>query len=210
MFGSCGGHGGCSSSSTSSYGYGGGYGGGYGVGYGGSQGRGPGPGGSTSQKKTFPPPPGADPQLWSWFIAGDKDQPGSIRAHELQKALTKGDWTPLDLDTVRLLMGIYDVTRSGVILFNEFTSLWKYIKKWQRMFLRFDRERSGTIDGNELQTALNQLGYKHSPDLLKELEDKHDVKWSTPVAPAGGDQAAPARITFDRFVRACVVAKQAA
>jgi len=43
----------------------------------------------------------------------------------------------------------------------------------QGVFLRFDRDRSGTIDGNELQAALNQLGYKHSPDLLNKLEDKY-------------------------------------
>ena len=44
---------------------------------------------------------------------------------------------------------------------------------WQGVFLQFDRDRSGTIDGNNLQAALNQLGYKHSPDLLNELEDKY-------------------------------------
>ena len=44
---------------------------------------------------------------------------------------------------------------------------------WQVMFLKFDRDRSGTIDGNQLQAALNQLGYKLSPDLLDLLQRKY-------------------------------------
>ena len=94
---------------------------------------------------------------------------------------------------------------------------------WQGVFLHFDRDRSGTIDGNELQAALNQFGYRLSPNLLNLLQRKYgahrpeprlpcsrslssDVKGSAP--PVGGYQAAPPGITFDRFVRACVVVKQ--
>jgi len=44
---------------------------------------------------------------------------------------------------------------------------------WQVMFLKFDRDRSGTIDGNQLQAALDQLGYKLSPDLLDLLQRKY-------------------------------------
>jgi len=188
------------------------YGGSYGYGgppaypsHGHGHGHGPGPGGFSSQQ-TPQPPHGADPQLWSWFVAVDKDRSGAISAHELQKALINGDWTPFDLDTVKLLMSIFDADRSGTIGFNEFAGLWKYIKDWQGVFLHFDRDRSGTIDGNELQAALNQFGYRLSPNLLNLLQRKYDVKGSAP--PAGGYQAAPPGITFDRFVRACVVVKQ--
>lgn len=36
-----------------------------------------------------------------------------------------------DLDTVKMLMGIFDTDRSGTIGFNEFSGLWRYIKDWQ-------------------------------------------------------------------------------
>jgi len=154
-------------------------------------------GGFTSQ-----PPHGADPQLWSWFVSVDHDRSGAISAHELQRALVNGDWTPFDLDTVKLLMNIFDVDRSGTIGFNEFSGLWKYIKDWQGVFLHFDRDRSGSIDGNELQAALAQFGYRLSPQLLNLVQRKY-------VPAAGGYRAAaPPGITFDRFVRACVVVKQ--
>jgi len=148
-------------------------------------------------------PPGADPQLWSWFCAVDVDRSGQISAAELQRALINGDWSTFDLDTVKLLMNIFDTDRSGQIGFNEFSGLWKYIKDWQGVFHHFDRDRSGSIDGTELQNALNQFGYRLSPQLLNLLQRKYA---SAPQASAyPGVQPG---ITFDRFVRACVVVKQ--
>jgi len=149
------------------------------------------------------PPRGADPQLWSWFVSVDKDRSGAITLQELQKALVNGDFTPFDLDTVKLLMNIFDVDRSGTIGFNEFAGIWKYIKDWQGVFLHFDRDRSGTIDGNELQAALSQFGYTLSPQLLNLLQRKYGT-----ASAAGGYQSAPPGLTFDHFVRTCVVVKQ--
>ncbi|GLB37890.1 putative bromo domain containing protein [Lyophyllum shimeji] len=150
------------------------------------------------------PPPGADPQLWSWFSAVDTDRSGAITAPELERALINGDWTPFDLDTVKMLMSIFDTDRSGTIGFNEFSGLWKYIKDWQNVFRHFDRDRSGSIDGHELRDALAQFGYNLSPQLLDLLQRKYDVKAST----VRGHGAPPPGISFDRFVRACVVVKQ--
>ena len=93
-----------------------------------------------------------------------------------ERALINGDWSPFDLDTVKLLMNIFDTDRSGTIGFNEvrlasvrakrvfsptipqFAGLWKYIKDWQNVFRHFDRDRSGSIDGAELNQALAQFG----------------------------------------------------
>ncbi|KAL0955564.1 hypothetical protein HGRIS_001805 [Hohenbuehelia grisea] len=176
---------------------GGGYGGG---GYGGGSGA---PGGFAPPPAQGPPP-GADPQLWQWFTAVDTDRSGAIHANELQRALINGDWTAFDLDTVKLLMTIFDTDRSGTIGFNEFAGLWKYIKDWQGVFRHFDRDRSGSIDGQELQEALRQFGYNLSPQLLDLVQKKYDVKASG----VAGHGAAQPGISFDRFVRACVAIKQ--
>ncbi|EDR07669.1 uncharacterized protein LACBIDRAFT_250310, partial [Laccaria bicolor S238N-H82] len=139
--------------------------------------------------------------LWNWFTSVDTDRSGSITAPELERALINGDWTPFDLDTVKLLMSIFDVDRSGTITFNEFAGLWKYIKDWQNVFRHFDRDRSGSIDGPELRDALAQFGYNLSPQLL----DLVQRKYANQTAVHGGP---PPGISFDRFVRACVVVKQ--
>ncbi|GAB1523437.1 EF-hand 1, calcium-binding site protein [Rhizoctonia solani] len=148
------------------------------------------------------PPPGADPQLWTWFSSVDSDRSGAISANELQQALVNGDWSPFDLDTVKMLMSIFDTDRSGTIGFNEFSGLWRYIKDWQGVFKHFDRDNSGSIDGQELSQAMNQFGYPLNPQLLDLVQRKYDVKGAAPIP--GGP---PPGITFDRFVRACVVVK---
>ncbi|KAF7789542.1 hypothetical protein EIP86_000488 [Pleurotus ostreatoroseus] len=162
------------------------------------------------------PPPGADPQLWQWFNAVDADRSGSISVTELQAALVNGNWTRFDLDTVKMLMNIFvslialsmadqtlialqDTDRSGTIGFSEFAGLWKYISDWQNVFRHFDRDRSGSIDGHELADALRNFGYNLSPLLLQLLEQKY--------ASGPGGYGTSTGITFDRFVRACVVVK---
>ncbi|KLO09705.1 EF-hand, partial [Schizopora paradoxa] len=162
----------------------------------------PGGGGFSTHRPPPGPPPNADPQLWNWFSSVDADRSGAITAEELQTALVNGDWTPFDLDTVKMLMSIFDTDRSGTIGFAEFTGLWKYIKDWQGVFRHFDRDRSGSIDGVELEAALKQFGYNLSPALMHLVLAKYA---SAPVRNQMG--APPPAVTFDRFVRACVVIK---
>ena len=100
-----------------------------------------------------------------------------------ERALINGDWSPFDLDTVKLLMNIFDTDRSGTIGFNEFSGLWKYIKDWQGVFRHFDRDNSGSIDGGELSEALRQFGYNLSPQLLLLLERKYGASISLPKSP---------------------------
>lgn len=54
------------------------------------------------------PPPGCDQQLWSWFKAVDTDNSGHLSADELQKALINGDWSPFNIETVRLMVNMFD------------------------------------------------------------------------------------------------------
>ena len=103
----------------------------------------------------------------------------------------------------------------------EFAGLWKYIQDWQNVFRHFDRDRSGSIDGAELSEALRSFGYNLSPTLLSLLEQKYGELGSScaardrrracaelEVASGPSDRyGPPPGITFDRFVRACVVVK---
>lgn len=103
----------------------------------------------------------------------------------------------------------------------EFQGLWRYIKDWQGVFKHFDRDHSGSIDGHELASALSSFGYKFSPAILSLIEQKYgerdleggagrqSVLIFTPVAsgPTAMGYGPSPGITFDRFVRACVVVK---
>jgi Ca2+-binding EF-hand superfamily protein len=70
----------------------------------------------------------------------------------------EGTWTPFNPETVRLMISMFDRDKSGTITFDEFGSLWRYVTDWQETFKSFDRDNSGNIDKNELQTALSSFG----------------------------------------------------
>ncbi|EXX76015.1 Pef1p [Rhizophagus irregularis DAOM 197198w] len=140
------------------------------------------------------PPPGVDQQLYFWFQAVDTDKSGALTTEELQKALINGDWSPFNIETVRLMMNMFDTDNSGTIAFQEFTGLWRYIEDWKKCFQTFDADGSGTINFAELKNALRTFGYNLSDNFINLLIKKYD-KYGK------GD------VTFDNFVQSCVTVK---
>ncbi|KAG8821566.1 hypothetical protein FRC17_009784 [Serendipita sp. 399] len=180
-------------------------------------------------------------------FAQNRGNPGPPPATELQQALVNGDWSPFDLDTVKLLMALFDADRSGTIgmksgdrppqsnIWTRIPGILRPLAIYQRMvqatplfrllilftilirqnvFRHFDRDRSGSIEGEELKAALSQFGYNLNPQLLQLLERKYVMdapnKASAPPTTHGGYGQPPPRpgITFGRFVRCCVVVRQ--
>ncbi|GJJ68622.1 peflin [Entomortierella parvispora] len=129
--------------------------------------------------------------LKDWFDAVDTDGSGSLSCEELQRALMNGDWTPFNVETVRLMMNMFDRDNDGTISFNEFIGLWNYIEKWKACFQTFDLDGSGTIDTMELHKALRGFGYNLSEQTVSLIVTKYDVRGQ-------GD------ISFDNFVQSCV------
>ncbi|XP_043289864.1 programmed cell death protein 6 isoform X2 [Venturia canescens] len=126
------------------------------------------------------------------FRRVDKDGSGSITADELQVALSNGTWTPFNPETVRLMIGMFDKSGNGTVSFSEFGALWKYVTDWQNCFRSFDRDNSGNIDREELQTALRNFGYQLSPNLVELILRKYD-------------RAGHGTIYFDDFIQCCIV-----
>jgi peflin len=111
-------------------------------------------------------------------------------------------------------------------------------QSWENAFRHFDKSKDNVIDGDEVQQALETFGYALSPQLRDLLIRKYgaglsfehpissahcsrllnvDAPWPSEEAAVGGAPAAappvghsaPSGISFDRFMRACVVVKQA-
>jgi Ca2+-binding EF-hand superfamily protein len=107
-------------------------------------------------------------------------------------------------------------------------------QSWEEAFRHYDKNKNNAIDGDELEEALERFGYSLTPQLQGLLKRKYgaglsfehpissarcsrllnlDVPWPSKEGEAGEDPAAdghnaPPGITFDRFMRACVVVKQ--
>ncbi|KAJ2655943.1 hypothetical protein IW148_005838 [Coemansia sp. RSA 1199] len=172
-------------------GYGGAGAGGYGGGYG---------GGATSPYGGGGNPGGEFQQLQYWFRAVDTDGSGQLDSEELRQALVNGDWSRFSMDTVRLMISMFDRDGNNTIGFDEFVGLWHYIEDWKKCFRRFDADNSGTIDRNELLQALSAFGFRVSPRVIDMLLRKYDSQAGRVKSATTGRGA----ITFDNFINACV------
>lgn len=90
------------------------------------------------------------------------------------------------------MIGMFDRDRNGTISFQEFGALWKYVQDWQTTFKSYDRDNSGSIDKNELKSALTSFGYRLSDKFYDLLVRKFDRSGRGVVA-------------FDDFIQCCVV-----
>lgn len=52
---------------------------------------------------------------------------------------------------------------------------------WHAIFMRFDRDGSGTIDRHELEQALQSFGFPLPPDLVRKLEKRFGECFSSRV-----------------------------
>ncbi|AWP15820.1 putative sorcin-like [Scophthalmus maximus] len=116
--------------------------------------------------------PGSSPQqdpLYGYFsaVAG---QDGQISADELQRCLTQsgisGSYQPFSLETCRLMINMLDRDFSGTMGFAEFKELSQVLNGWKNVFASFDRDRSGMMEGHELQQATVTMGFHLSPQAM--------------------------------------------
>ncbi|CAG5120398.1 unnamed protein product [Candidula unifasciata] len=139
-------------------------------------------------------PPTIDPQVQQWFMSVDTDRSGRITARELQRALVNTNWTQFNDETCRLMIGMFDKDFSGTIDLYEFQALWHYIQQWKQTFDRYDINRSGSIEGPELQQAFMTMGYNVSPQFVQTIVIKFD-------------HFGRRCLTLDNFIQACVMLK---
>lgn len=68
----------------------------------------------------------------------------------------------------------------------------RYVTDWQNCFRSFDTDGSGSIDKNELKTALTSFGYRLSDWLVEMLVRKFD-------------RIGQGTILFDDFIQCCIL-----
>ncbi|KAJ5197919.1 uncharacterized protein N7498_007036 [Penicillium cinerascens] len=159
-----------------------------------------------------PPPlsaPGDDPQqLLPLFRAANSSHSGSLTEHELGSALVNGDYTSFHPRTVKMMIRMFDRDCNGIISFDEFVSLWKYLAAWRELFDRFDEDRSGRISLQEFEKALVAFGYRLSPQFVSVLFTAFESKTRHMTAPPKSPVTDRNGMSFDLFVQACISLKR--
>ncbi|CAG8599780.1 14012_t:CDS:1, partial [Acaulospora colombiana] len=116
-------------------------------------------------------------KLRLFFSRLDVDNSGTITVFDLQRVLLNGDWTPFNLNTVQLLFNLFDRDRNGVIHYEEFIGLWRYIEDWKKIFATFDRDNSGYMSTGELMSAMKGFGMNISEGMLIKIVKKYNQKY---------------------------------
>lgn len=74
---------------------------------------------------------------------------------------------------------------------NEFVAMHKYLQAMRESFMFYDRDRSGTLDVNELHQALTRAGYQISQHALYSALPKFDKQRR-------------GSLTFDQYLDVCI------
>ncbi|KAM9353824.1 sorcin [Symphorus nematophorus] len=137
--------------------------------------------------------PGAQQDPLYGYFSAVAGQDGQISAEELQQCLTQsgfsGSYKPFSLETCRLMIGMLDRDMSGSMGFNEFKELSQILGGWKNTFASYDHDRSGTVEGPELQHAISAMGYNLSPQAMNIIMKRYSTQ---------------GRITFDEFMSCCI------
>ncbi|XP_054165896.1 programmed cell death protein 6-like [Oppia nitens] len=128
-----------------------------------------------------------DSLLVQYFQSVDTDRSGIINALELQKALSNGSFEAFDLQTIHLMIAMFDKTKSRSIDLDAFRNLWQYITNWLNCFQSYDLDKSGQIDVRELKHALTSFGYRFSDQFYEKLMTRFEQI-----------------IHFDDFIKICI------
>ena len=87
---------------------------------------------------------------------------------------------------------MFDRDGNGTIDISEFNQLWQYLNQWKGVFDRYDRDRSGNIDQQELCTAFNEMGFRVSMNFCSLVVTRFD-------------RQARNGLKLDDFIQACVM-----
>lgn len=109
------------------------------------------------------------------FQMVDRDRSGYIDEKELQQALSSG-YQRFNIRTIRLLLFLFRKNHDSAdkIGPSGFAALWSCLGEWRAIFERFDRDRSGRMDGTELREAFMSIGYAVPPSVLQLLVSSYD------------------------------------
>lgn len=101
------------------------------------------------------------------------------------------------------MVRMFDRNGDGVIRFEEFCSLWRFLGAWRELFERFDEDRSGRISLDEFEKALVAFGYRLSRTFVRVLYNTFESKGRRRAGPG-----VHSGMSFDLFVQACISLKR--
>eukprot|EP00276_Gloeochaete_wittrockiana_P007380 CAMPEP_0184666784 /NCGR_PEP_ID=MMETSP0308-20130426/63751_1 /TAXON_ID=38269 /ORGANISM="Gloeochaete witrockiana, Strain SAG 46.84" /LENGTH=227 /DNA_ID=CAMNT_0027111567 /DNA_START=27 /DNA_END=710 /DNA_ORIENTATION=+ len=129
-------------------------------------------------------------QIQQWFNAVDTNRSGQLDVNELHRCLCMGGHQ-FSVAVTQKILNAFDTDRSGEIGLNEFVAMHKYLLAMRDSFMFFDRDRSNSLDANELFQALQRAGHNISPPALNAALPRFDSDRNK-------------TLSFDEYIDLCI------
>ncbi|OQV12212.1 putative Iron-sulfur cluster assembly 2-like protein, mitochondrial [Hypsibius exemplaris] len=129
-------------------------------------------------------------EMRSWFTAVDENDDGFITKPELQQALLNDNWSTFSMDTIDMILKMFDKDFNNRIDFDEFSKIKTYVTQWKTVFDRYDTDRSGSIDVREIRQAFAGMGHAVSLEFCEKLCRRFCQK-------------TPGKMNLDAFIYVC-------
>jgi len=110
--------------------------------------------------------------LQYWFNSVDRDRSGSITSVELAQVQFNG--RPLGVLCASKMIMAFDRDGSGTIDFREYCALHGFLSQMSNAFLIADRDRSGSLEPNEIFTAITAAGFQLSQPTVITIVRKYN------------------------------------
>ncbi|CCH58617.1 hypothetical protein TBLA_0A08280 [Henningerozyma blattae CBS 6284] len=107
------------------------------------------------------------------FITHDTRKRGQLTADDLQNILQNDDSSQFCQSTTEALVDLFGVSRFGVVIQEEFVSLYKKVKYWRKIYVDNDINGSHTITMGEFHNSLLEMGYVLPSEVSEKLFDRY-------------------------------------
>ncbi|KAI0232318.1 Calpain-1 catalytic subunit [Lamellibrachia satsuma] len=124
-------------------------------------------------------PVGSVPSELFWVYAGDDH---GIDARDLRDILNElsrkefGRTSAFGLEACRSFLAMIDKERSGVLSYEETSELWDELLFWKKIFNRYDRDKSGSMDTYELRKVFKDIGITLGLSAISALATRYGGK----------------------------------
>ncbi|GAX72749.1 hypothetical protein CEUSTIGMA_g205.t1 [Chlamydomonas eustigma] len=109
----------------------------------------------------------------AWFEEIDMDRSGSITAKELRTALAMGN-RQYSLSDADQMVRAFDTSETRTLRKRDFVELYEYIDRVRDTFERFDSNKRGALNLDQLVLALKNTGFDLDTPVVTALFKRHD------------------------------------
>jgi len=110
-----------------------------------------------------------------WFKFIDLDKNGTLDETELGKALEQAGFK-FAQTLISQLIRVFDFNNSGTVDIDEFVCIYIFLNRMRDAFTVADKDKSGTLELNELETVLGNSDFKLSQESVHALLLKFSQK----------------------------------